>query len=29
MFVKPYVAVRVQYTEGLEGLNLLIIKERT
>lgn len=27
MFVKPYVAVRVQYTEGLEGLNLLIIKE--
>ncbi|NLM74498.1 MAG: flagellar motor switch phosphatase FliY, partial [Clostridiaceae bacterium] len=27
MFVKPYVAVRVQYTEGLEGLNLLILKE--
>lgn len=27
MFVKPYVAVRVQYTEGLEGMNLLIIKE--
>ena len=27
MFVEPYVAVRVQYTEGLIGFNLLIMKE--
>ncbi len=27
LFVKPYVAVKVQYTEGLKGMNLLIIKE--
>ncbi len=27
MFVKPYVAVRVQYTQGLKGYNLLVIKE--
>ena len=27
MFVKPYVAVRVKYTQGLKGYNLLIIKE--
>ncbi|HBR03165.1 MAG TPA: flagellar motor switch phosphatase FliY [Ruminiclostridium sp.] len=27
MFAKPYVAVKVQYTEGLKGFNLLIIKE--
>ncbi|NMA65511.1 MAG: flagellar motor switch phosphatase FliY [Clostridiaceae bacterium] len=27
LFVKPYVAVKVQYTQGLEGVNLLIIKE--
>lgn len=27
MFVKPYIAVKVQYTEGLKGYNLLIIKE--
>jgi flagellar motor switch protein FliN/FliY len=27
LFVKPYVAVNVQYTEGLKGMNLLIIKE--
>lgn len=27
LFVKPFVAVKVQYTEGLKGLNLLIVKE--
>lgn len=27
LFIKPYVAVKVQYTEGLKGLNLLIMKE--
>lgn len=27
MFAKPYVAVKVQYTEGLKGYNLLIMKE--
>lgn len=27
MFTKPYVAVKIQYTEGLKGYNLLIIKE--
>ncbi|NLU51833.1 MAG: flagellar motor switch phosphatase FliY [Clostridiaceae bacterium] len=27
MFVTPYVAVKIQYTEGLKGCNLLIIKE--
>jgi flagellar motor switch protein FliN/FliY len=27
LFVKPYVAVKVRYTEGLKGMNLLIIKE--
>lgn len=27
MFVTPYVAVKIQYTEGLKGYNLLIIKE--
>jgi flagellar motor switch protein FliN/FliY len=27
MFSKPYIAVKVQYTEGLKGYNLLIIKE--
>lgn len=27
MFVKPYIAIKVQYTEGLKGYNLLIIKE--
>lgn len=27
LFVKPYVAVRVQFTKGLEGMNLLIMKE--
>lgn len=27
MFAKPYIAVKVQYTEGLKGYNLLIIKE--
>jgi flagellar motor switch protein FliN/FliY len=27
LFVKPYVAVKVQYTEGLKGMNLLVIKE--
>lgn len=27
LFVKPYVAVRVQFTTGLEGMNLLIMKE--
>lgn len=27
LFVKPYVAVKVQYTEGLKGMNLLIMKE--
>jgi len=27
MFVKPFVAVKVKYTQGLEGMNLLIIKE--
>lgn len=26
-FNKPYIAVKVQYTEGLKGYNLLIIKE--
>ncbi|NLE25554.1 MAG: flagellar motor switch phosphatase FliY [Clostridiaceae bacterium] len=26
-FKKPYIAVKVQYTEGLKGYNLLIIKE--
>jgi len=26
-FVKPYIAVKVQYTDGLKGYNLLIIKE--
>lgn len=26
-FVEPYVAVRVKYTEGLKGMNILIIKE--
>lgn len=26
-FTKPYIAVKVQYTEGLKGYNLLIIKE--
>ena len=25
---KPYVAVQVQYTHGLEGINLLVLKER-
>lgn len=27
LFVRPYVAVKVRYTEGLKGMNLLIIKE--
>mgnify|MGYP001347654379 FL=1 len=27
LFVKPFVAVKVQYTEGLKGLNLLFVKE--
>ncbi len=27
LFVKPYVAVKVRYTEGLKGMNLLIMKE--
>ncbi|MCX7772508.1 MAG: flagellar motor switch phosphatase FliY [Clostridia bacterium] len=27
MFVRPYVAVKVQYTEGLKGCNLLVMKE--
>ncbi len=27
MFDKPYIAVKVQYTEGLKGFNLLILKE--
>ena len=27
MFIRPYVAVKVQYTDGLKGFNLLIIKE--
>ncbi|HPU21447.1 MAG TPA: flagellar motor switch phosphatase FliY [Thermoclostridium caenicola] len=27
LFVKPFVVVKVQYTEGLKGLNLLIVKE--
>lgn len=27
LFVKPFVAVKVQYTDGLKGLNLLIVKE--
>ncbi|MGI6083810.1 MAG: flagellar motor switch phosphatase FliY [Acetivibrionales bacterium] len=27
MFKRPYIAVKVQYTEGLKGFNLLIIKE--
>lgn len=27
-FNKPYIAVKVQYTEGLKGYNLLIIKEK-
>jgi flagellar motor switch protein FliN/FliY len=27
LFIKPYVAVKVNYTEGLKGLNLLLMKE--
>ena len=27
LFLRPYVAVKVQYTEGLKGMNLLIMKE--
>ncbi len=27
LFVKPFVAVKVQYVNGLEGLNMLIVKE--
>ena len=27
LFVKPYVAVKVNYTQGLKGLNLLLMKE--
>jgi flagellar motor switch protein FliN len=27
LFVKPFVAVKVQYVNGLEGVNLLIVKE--
>lgn len=27
LFVKPFVAVKVQYVQGLQGVNLLIVKE--
>lgn len=27
LFTKPYVAVRVQYTDGLKGANLLVVRE--
>lgn len=27
LFVKPYIAVKVQYTEGIKGYNVLILKE--
>lgn len=27
LFVKPFVAVKVQYVNGLEGMNMLIVKE--